>query len=375
MGLKIPLSLLQAFRPVANPRNSKSSRMILGEGEKVLLSRCVWVQEDGEVYSNSSGLMVRLPQRKMGVYSSVRLSLAPGKRHSFLVARLVLFAWHSERLITRCREAAAAGDTEYLYPDDYEAGHIDDDPDNNFAHNIEPVTQIENLRQSHARPERRTSGLAQSRPVVVAEVLASASAQARAFPVGHVFSSSQEAARQTGISSANICTGAKKGRFRNGVRFESGVLESDRDPPGRLWFPSLESGKWCHTFGGLGIRTSSDGWIWTKTGSIKSRGWMPPGTIYHLTRVGGKNYRVHVLVLRCGNGAFDEHGEWVAQEVPKDEDGKNLMCLHGGPGRASDAERRADGYERNHLADLRWGTSQENAADAAHERASRARVV
>jgi hypothetical protein len=117
------------------------------------------------------------------------------------------------------------------------------------------------------------------------------------------------------------------------------------------------------------------GWIWTKTGSIKSRGYIPPGTIYPLISVGGKLYRAHVLVLRCGNGAFDEHGEWVAQEVPKDEDGNNLMCLHGGPGRASDAERRADGYERNHLADLRWGTRQENAADAAHERANRARVV
>ncbi len=76
----------------------------------------------------------------------------------------------------------------------------------------------------------------------------------------------------------------------------------------------------------------------------------------------------HIVILRCANGAFDENGEWVAQEVPKDANGKDLMCLHSG---APDDERRADGTERNFIADLRWGTAAENAADLAHSRATK----
>ncbi len=368
MGLKIPLWLLQSFRPADKPRKSKASRGSLSDEEKVRLSERVWVQEDGEIYTNASGEMARLGRVKKGQYSCVDITLISGKRQRrFSVGRLVLFAWHGERLMQRCREAAAAGEDEYLYPDDYQAGHIDDHPDNNYASNIEPVTVGENIRQSFARPDRRSNAPARSRPVVIADVRSSASAQARAFPIGHVFPSSEEAARQTGIK--RIIQSIKKGCFAEGVRFEAGVLESDSDPPSRVWFPSVESGKWCRTLGGSGIRASNDGWVWTKRGSLKSRGHTIPGFIYHSIQIGGTSHQVHAVIMRVCNGVFDERGEWVAQAVPKDADGKNFLCLHGGPGRASDSERRVGGYERNHLCDLRWGTRKDNAADIIHERA------
>ncbi len=73
--------------------------------------------------------------------------------------------------------------------------------------------------------------------------------------------------------------------------------------------------------------------------------------------------------MRCCNGGFDKRGEeWVPQPVPTDAAGRDMLCLHGGPGGASDAVRRVGGYERNHLEDLRWGTAEENAADKKHER-------
>ena len=375
MGLKIPLSLLQAWRLPDNPRASKAIRMVLSDEEKVRLSQCVWVQEDGEVWSNVSGKMVHLTKQKKGRYWYVEYTVQ-GKKRAFSVGRLIMMAWHSKLLMERCSEAVAAGDLEHAHPDDWEAGHINDDPDDNRAVNIEPQTQNENMTQSYARPDRRSNGPALSRPVVVAEVQARASTQARAFPVGHTFPSGRDAARQTGIHLGSIWDSTTKGHFAKGVRFVSGVLESDTDPPGRVWYPSNESGKWCTTLGGHGIRVSSDGWVWKKTGSLKSPGFATTGTIYRRTEVGYKTCFVHALILRVANGKFDEHGEWLAQEVPKDDKGNDMVCLHGGPGRAPNAERRVNGVERNHFVDLRWGTKQDNAADAAHERArKRARVA
>ncbi len=367
MGLKIPLDLLRNFRPAENPRQSNAVRMKLSEKEIVDLATHVWVQEDGEVYSDMSGKMFRLAQQKAGEYKVVRIRLRD-KERQFRVGRLVMFAWHHERLMERCAEAAAAGDTEYNYPDDFEAGHKDDDPDNNVASNIEPQTRDEQQVQSHARLERRTSAAAQSRPVVVAEFRASASAQARTFPVGHEFPSAMEAARQTGIYQGSISRSAKKRTFADGVRFVAGVRDGDQDPAGRVWRPSIDSKKWCMALGGPGFRVSNDGWIWFKQGNIKIRGYVVTGTIYRKIEIGGKRYQAHTVLLRCFNGAFDEDGEWVAQEVPKDANGKAMMCLHGG---APDDERRADGTERNHVSDLRWGTAAENAADLALSRAAK----
>ena len=367
--LMIPLDLLRKFRPAETPRKSNALRMKLSDGEMVALATHVWVQEDGEVYSNISGRMVCLAQQKVGVYKYVQISL-DGDKRKFPVARLVMFAHHHERLVGRCAEAAAAGDTEHLHPDDFEAGHRDDDPDNNAASNIEPQTRDEQQAQSHARPERRSSAAARSRPVVVAAIRASASAEARAFPVGHEFRSIAEAGRQTGIPHGNISQSAIKGYFAGGVRFESG--KRDQDPPGRVWYPSEESDKWCMTLGGLGFRVSNDGFIWIKYRK-ETRGTVDEGTIYRWIKIGGKKYPAHTVILRCFNGAPDENEEWVLQDVPKDANGKNLMCLHGG---APDDERRADGTERNHIADLRWGTAAENAADRELSRAAkRARVV
>ena len=376
MGLKIPLSLLQAWRLPANPRASKAIRTVLSDEEKVRLSQCVWVQEDGEIWTNVSGRMIHLKKQKKGRYWYVRISLVQDKRRAFSVSRLIMMSWHSKLLMERCSEAVAAGDLEHVHPDDWEAGHINDDPDDNRAVNIEPQTQNENMTQSYARPDRRSNGPARSRPVVIAEVQAQASAQARAFPVGHTFPSGSDAARQTGIHDASIRNSMTKGYFAGGVRFVNGVLESDTDPPGRAWYPSNESGKWCTSFGGHGIRVSNDGWVWNKMGSLKSPGFVMTGTIYLQIKAGYKTWFVHTLLLRVANGKFDENGEWLAQEVPKDDKGNDMVCLHGGPGRAPNAERRVNGVERNHFVDLRWGTKQDNAADAAHERArKRARVA
>ena len=376
MGLKIPLSLLQAWRLPANPRASKAIRTVLSDEEKVRLSQCVWVQEDGEIWTNVSGRMIHLKKQKKGRYWYVRISLVQDKRRAFSVSRLIMMSWHSKLLMERCSEAVAAGDLEHVHPDDWEAGHINDDPDDNRAVNIEPQTGIENKRQSFARPDRRSNAPARSRPVVIAEVQAQASAQARAFPVGHTFPSGSDAARQTGIHDASIRNSMTKGYFAGGVRFVNGVLESDTDPPGRAWYPSNESGKWCTSFGGHGIRVSNDGWVWNKMGSLKSPGFVMTGTIYLQIKAGYKTWFVHTLLLRVANGKFDENGEWLAQEVPKDDKGNDMVCLHGGPGRAPNAERRVNGVERNHFVDLRWGTKQDNAADAAHERArKRARVA
>ena len=45
---------------------------------------------------------------------------------------------------------------------------------------------------------------------------------------------------------------------------------------------------------------------------------------------------------------------------PLDENGKEMVVMHGGPGLVPDAERRdADGYERNFAEDLRWATQGE----------------
>ncbi len=365
---QIPLALLQAFRDtVDNPRESKAVRMILDDEEKVLLSKRIWVQEDGEVYSDLSGSMVRLSQGKCGEYSCVNICLK-GKQRSFMVNRLVLFAWHDEQLRKRCREAADAHDAEHLHPDDYEANHKNNDTNNNSAINIEPVTRDENQEQSYARSERLSSASALSRPVVVAEVHETASDQARAFQSGHEFLSIADAARQTGIHVGNIQRSVEKGTFVAGVRFKAGVLPGDQDPPDRVWYPSTESGKWCLAFGGSGFRTSNDGLIWFKKGNLKSRGSRGPGSMYHRVGVGHQRFQAHILILRCGNGGFDERDEWVPETVPTDAAGRDLLCLHGGPGRAPDDVRREDGYERNYLADLRWGTRMDNAADLQHER-------
>ncbi len=364
----IPLALLQAFRTVDNhPRESKAVRMVLDDEEKVLLSKRIWVQEDGEVYSDMSGSMVRLRQTKCGEYSCVQIWLK-GKRRSFMVNRLVLFAWHYERLMARCREAADAHDAEHLHPDDYEANHKNNDPNDNSAINIEPVTRDENQVQSYARPERLSSAPARSRPVVVAEVCETASDQARALEIGHKFLSMNDAARQTGINVGSIKRSVEQGTFAAGVRFEAGVLQGDQDPPDRVWYPSTKSEKWCLAFGGGGFRTSNDGLIWFKKGNLKSRGSMEPGSMYPRIRVGYQRFQAHILILRCGNGGFDKRGEWVPETVPTDAAGQDLLCLHGGPGRAHDDVRREDGYERNYLADLRWGTHMDNAADLQYER-------
>jgi hypothetical protein len=363
----IPLALLQAFRTVDDPRESKAVRMVLDDEEKVVLSKRIWVQEDGEVYSDMSGSMVRLAQYKCGEYSYVGIYLK-GKQRSFKVNRLVLFAWHYEQLMKRCRAAADAHDAEHLHPDDYEANHKNNDTNDNSAINIEPVTGRENKEQSYARSERLSSAPARSRPVVVAEVNETASDQARAFKIGDEFLSISDAARQTDINVGNIKRSVEKGTFAAGVRFEAGVLQGDQDPPDRVWYPSTESEKWCLAFGGSGIRTSNDGLIWSKKGSLKSRGSLEPGSMYHRIGVGRQRFQAHILILRCGHGGFDKRGEWVPETVPTDAAGRDLLCLHGGPGRAPDAVRREDGYERNYLADLRWGTRMDNAADLQYER-------
>ncbi len=46
----------------------------------------------------------------------------------FPVHRLVLWAFHAERLMERARECADAGETDYEYPDDFDADHVDRDP-------------------------------------------------------------------------------------------------------------------------------------------------------------------------------------------------------------------------------------------------------
>lgn len=372
MGLRIPIHLLRAWRSVLNKRKSNSPRMgPLDHAAMVDLSTRVWIQEDGDVWSDLSGKMARIKPQQSGKYKIVLITLA-GKQRSFRVGRLVMFAWHHKRLTQRCAEAAAAGDTEHLHPDDYECGHLNDDPSDNRAVNIEPQTSSEQMRQSFARPDRRSNAGALSNPVVVAEIRADASDRARAFPVGHQFESAMEAERQTGINNGGISRSTEKNWFAGGIRFEAGVRDGDHSGPSwRVWYPSIETGKWCMTLGGRGIRVSNDGWIWFKDGDRPTRGWVRTGTIYRTIRTGGKTRPVHSAILRVASGAFDEDGEWIAQAVPKDANGKDLMCLHGGPGRASDDERRADGTERNHLVDLRWGTATENAADLAHSRATK----
>lgn len=370
---QVRLELLRAFRgPGDPPRKSRALRMRLTDAEKQRLAERVWVRSDGAVFSSprNGGALTELAQQtNRASYKYVPLWLS-SRQCVFMVHRLVLWAFHADALLARAAAARAAGDLDHAAPDDFEAGHRDDDRANNRAENIVPLTTAENLRQSHARAGRRSNAHARSRPVVVADVGARAP-PGFPFAAGHGFASFNEAARRlseaTGcaFTAASICCSANRGGRYRGVLFEHGLRADDEDEEGEEWRPPPESGAWCGTLG-QAIRVSSRGRVWRRRGNLKVRGH-EPNRLYRTVTIARRCLYAHTVVWRVWNGGWDGAGEWGAAAIPE-----GLLVLHGGPGRAPNAVRRADGYERNWVEDLRLGTRAENAADVKHEQALRA---
>ena len=366
------------------------------DAERAFIAEFVWVCPNGDIWSTR---MDRAPRRhtlaRSSGYLRVTIQLGPNKADSkrLLAHRLVLWAWHGEELMRRVREMrdrarelqgrADAGVVlteeenkelleaeKYSVVDNWQAGHLDNDPTNNRADNIAPQTARENMRQSHARPDRRPSGPAQSRPVVIANVSVDYKLP---FRVGHRFDSGQEAARQmteaaaglrlTGLTfhQGGINRSARGGSPHHGVVFIFGERPDDADEPGEIWSdPAF--------LDGVSVRVSSTGRI--EHGGIRTRGCAMPGTRHRVIRIGGRLQYSHRVIWRISNATRNpETGRLEAAEIP---DGQ--LVLHGGPGRASDAERRdADGYERNWPVDLRLGTHADNRDDVVYERGRRER--
>ena len=113
------------------------------------------------------------------------------------------------------------------------------------------------------------------------------------------------------------------------------------------------------------FRVSNDGRVWFRG---RTR---PGGSRVDFTKL----VFVHDLVM-----LFSSTGGSLAGDRPLlrplDENGKEMVVVHGGPGLAPDGERRdADGYERNRVEDLRWATQEEFAEYLAGETARTVAVL
>jgi hypothetical protein len=367
---QVRLELLRAFRAERDPpRKIRTVRLCLSDADKQRLAERVWVRSDGAIFSRMrGGAPVELAQQtKHNGYKCIQLSLGSRRQFKFMVHRLVLWAFHGDALLARAAAARAAGDLDHAAPDDFEAGHLDDDRTNNDARNIAPLTRIENVRQSHARADRRSHARAQSRPVVLVDAGPRAPPDLP-FAAGHEFESYNEAARRLNealregnFTPAGIWSSVNRNTRHRGFLFANGRRADDEDEEDEAWRPAPESGSWCETLG-QAIRVSNRGRVWRRRGNIKSRGH-EPGGLYRTLNINGRVMLAHTVVWRLWNGAWNARGEWVAADIAE-----GLWVLHGGAGRAPNAVRRADGYERNWPVDLRLGTQAENAADMKHER-------
>lgn len=268
--------------------------------------------------------------------------------------RFALWAWHEARLMERVAEKRAQGDKKYSVVDNWCAVRLDPrGPDD--ASKLSPMT-LEELRvHSNTQSEHLSSAPARSRPVVIAEISAKATIDRARFPVGYVFPSSHQAARELELHQGGISNSCIKGFFCGGVIFEFGEREDDADLPGELWTDIV-------VLNGVEVRVSSRGRMWF--GGIKRVGCRFKDTYYRTVKIGGRRIRVHHVIWRCWNATErDEAGRLVAADIPE-----GMMVLHGGPGRAPDHVRRKDGTERNWPEDLRLGTQADNMADVKHER-------
>jgi hypothetical protein len=365
---RILLEFLMAFRPDDKPRKSKASRMRLSDLEKAQLARHIWVSHDGAVFSTlGSNNPRRLKEeQRQGGYRTIKCQLTRTRNVTFRVHRLVLWAYHGEACMMRCGENIPG----YEYPDDFDVDHIDGNPSNNAAANLRPATSVENHRASRRNNlKRRSNAPEQSRPVVVsAHGPGIAPELAASFPVGTIFPSASEAARQTKLYQGNICGSMRKRCMVGGMRFESSAREGDMDLPGEIWKPEI--GLWYETTFGAPVRVSSHGRIWKRHGNIKTNGNTEAHSRYRIVQIGKRRTYVHQTVYRVWNGALDKNGVWITAEIPP-----GMMVLHGGPARASDAERRDPaGFERNFPEDLRIGTPQDNAADIKHEKQTQTQI-
>ena len=366
----------------------------LTDVQRAFIAEYVWICSNGDIWSTRMDRAPRLHAlSRKGVYLRVTLQLGSNKtdRKHLLAHRLVLWAWHGEELMRRvrgmrdrARELQGRADAElteeenkelleaekYSVVDNWQAGHLDNDPTNNRADNIAPQTARENMRQSHARPDRRPSGPAQSRPVVIANVSVD---YMLPFRVGHAFDSGAEAARQMTEAAAalgltdltfnpgNISNSARGGSPHHGVVFGLGARLDDADEPGEIWSdPAF--------LDGVPVRMSSTGRI--ERDGIRTRGYAVPGTRHRVIGIGDRMHLSHRVIWRISNARWNPVTRRLeAAEIP---DGQ--LVLHGGPGRASDAERRDEhGYERNWPVDLRLGTQADNMNDREYERRRRER--
>jgi hypothetical protein len=360
---RISIDVLRAFRPlVGKPRKSKLKRLALTEPEKVELARDIYIGEKSrEVYrTTKTGRVLQLTPQIINGYSGARFRLC-GKKKYIGEHQLRLLAWHGELLMKLAQEGVVKGDTEYCYPDDWFPDHIDRDPLNNDASNLRPVTANENLAHSLSNPARKTNAAALSRGVVIVghrdgEVTGELSLK---FPVGTEFTSTRDAARQTGLGCGNISRAAKHNNVTPG-RYHTGGLVfewcANEEPP---------PGPWCKSLGGGGFKVSSDGYIWFKIGNIKTKGTERPGSRYRTISIGRKRMYSHRVIWQYANGKLNADGEWIAADIPS-----GFVICHGGHGRALDAERIIGGYERNWPADLRADTRAANSADIKHEAAA-----
>lgn len=294
----------------------------------------------------------------------VGIILTPGMKRTMLYhRRLALWAWHEARLMERVFEKRAQGDTKYSVVDNWCAVRLDPRGQDD-AKNLAPMTLEESTLHSRTQSRRRTmwrsNAPARSRPVVIAEITAKAKIDRALFPVGHVFPSAMQAARELDFHQGAISRSCKTGCFHQGVKFELGARDDDADLPGELWTDTV-------ILNCVEVRVSSHGRVWF--GGIKRRGCHYKDTYYRQVGIGGSIFLVHHVIWRCWNATErDAAGRLVAAEIPE-----GMLVLHGGPDRAPDNVRRADGTERNWPEDLRLGTYADNQADVKHERALKRR--
>lgn len=344
---RISKELLDNFRT----ENFPVCRLRLSKEEKDSLAENVEISEDGTVYYK--GKVVNQCMDK--IYKKVGIRLLPTKPVWFMVHRLVLWAFHEEMLMKRVHEHIKLGDLRYVHPDDFEPNHIDNNPQNNRASNLEPVTKLENLKASIALGKRRTNAEALSRPVMIIAYQIANDPREEQFPVWHQFDSFGEAGRQLCIRTNSIHSGATKKCWCKGIQFVFGTRPSDEDEDGEIWSETVPEYK--------GVRVSSRGRIWQPLGSIKTRGYEQLGSRYRKVMIGTKYKYAHVVIYQIWNAEPNENGVLVAAPIPDDK-----MVLHCG---APDHIRRdSRGYERNWPEDLRLGTQGENMVDMHYEKQS-----
>lgn len=272
------------------------------------------VHQEGRVLGPRGGIL------KMDQNGQVALRKS-GKTYKKRVSHLMLLAFHPE--------------IEPLETVD----HIDEDYTNNHLSNLQWSTRPDNSSKSiKLRP--RNSGPKQSKRVWLLD--------GKNGQRLHEFSSRTQAARETGISGANISQSARSyGRNSAGGKYFSYAREDETDLPGEVWVTSDELDRHQKQVGkpdDRKVKVSTKGRIRSRRG-VKRKGTQQRGGKWRETN----NYKDHALIYM---GFYNKP---APRKDERDEQGRFLRICHD-----DTAPLDEDGCYRNYPEDLRIDTQHAN---------------